>query len=181
MNWRDNLPAIKFLGIFLSTYLFGNLIYGFYIESNYPLADHVTQMVSRQSSWLINLTAIGQDTRSILSEIDPVLLMMENGKTILRVYEGCNGINVMIVFVAFLFAFDGISRHGIKFILVGILIIHAANLCRIILLFWVAKEHQSYFYYVHKYFFTAALYLIVMALWWVWVYRLLKKKNVPTR
>jgi exosortase family protein XrtF len=177
MNWRENFPALKFLGIFLGVYLIGNLLYGFYIESNYPLADHVTQMVSNQSSWLINLS-VGKSTQDVLSEVSPVVLILENGKMVLRVYEGCNGINVMIVFVAFLFSFGGISRQGIWFMLAGILIIHMANLCRIAMLFWVAKEYQSYFYYVHKYLFTAALYVIVIVLWWGWIFRLLNKKNL---
>jgi hypothetical protein len=45
---------------------------------------------------------------------------------------------------------------------------------RINLLFWVAKNYATYFYYVHKYIFTAALYVIVLLLWWVWAYRILK-------
>jgi exosortase family protein XrtF len=173
MNWRENMPAIKFLGIFLGFYLIGNLLYGFYIEWSYPLADPTTLWVSNQSSILINLS-VGQETKSVLSQVSPVALILENGKSILRIYEGCNGVNVMIVFVAFILSFGGFSKRGSFFILLGILIIHFANLCRITLLFWVAKNYQNYFYYVHKYVFTAALYVIVLGLWWMWVYRVMK-------
>jgi exosortase family protein XrtF len=173
MNWRENRPALKFLGIFLGVYLIGNLLYGFYIEWSYPLADPITLWVSNQSSTLINLL-IGRETKSVLSQISPVTLILENGRSVLRIYEGCNGINVMIVFVAFVLSFGGFSKRGSLFILLGILIIHLANLCRIMLLYWVAKNYQTYFYYVHKYVFTAALYVIVLALWWVWVYRIMK-------
>jgi exosortase family protein XrtF len=173
MNWRENLPAIKFLGIFLGVYLIGNLLYGFFIEFNYPVADPITHCVSNQSSSLINLLA-GRETKSILSEVSPVTLILENGRSVLRIYEGCNGINVMIVFIAFVLSFGGLSKRGGVFILLGILVIHLANLCRITLLFWVAKNYQSYFYYVHKYVFTAALYVIVLGLWWVWVNRIMK-------
>jgi exosortase family protein XrtF len=173
MNWRENLPALKFLGIFLGVYLIGNLLYGFYIEWNYPMADHITQSVSSQSSVLINLL-LQRETVSIVSLVSPITLILENGQSVLRIYEGCNGINVMIVFVAFVLSFGEFSKRGSLFILLGILIIHLANLCRITLLFWVAKNYQSYFYYVHKYVFTAALYVIVLGLWWVWVYRIMK-------
>jgi exosortase family protein XrtF len=175
MNWRENLPAIKFLAIFLGVYLLGNLLYGIYIESNYPYADHITRVVSSQATWIINLF-VGENAKSVLSEVSPVTLILENGKMILRVYEGCNGINVMIVFVAFLFAFQGLSRRGSVFILIGLMIIHLVNLLRIVLLFWVAKEYQIYFYYVHKYIFTAILYVIVLLLWWVWVKAILKRR-----
>jgi exosortase family protein XrtF len=175
MNWRENLPAIKFLAIFLGVYLLGNLLYGIYIESNYPYADHITRVVSSQATWVINLF-VGENAKSVLCEASPVTLILENGKMILRVYEGCNGINVMIVFVAFLFAFQGLSRRGSVFILIGLMIIHLVNLLRIVLLFLVAKEYQIYFYYVHKYIFTAILYVIVLLLWWVWVKAILKRR-----
>jgi exosortase family protein XrtF len=178
MNWRENVPAIKFLGTFLGVYLIGNLLYGIYIELNYPLADQATHWVSDQSSWLINLL-LTQNTKSILSSVSPVTLILENGKSVLRIYEGCNGINVMIVFVAFVLSLGGFSKRGSLFILLGIIVIHLANLFRITMLFWVAKNYQSYFYYVHKYVFTAALYVIVLALWWAWVYRIMKA-NAPT-
>ncbi|MFM9840748.1 MAG: exosortase family protein XrtF [Cyclobacteriaceae bacterium] len=175
MNWRENLPALKFLGIFLGVYLAGNLLYGFYIELNYPLADHATIWVSHQSSVLMNLL-FGTQTTSVMSPVSPVSLILENGKVILRIYEGCNGLNVMIVFVAFILAFSGPSKRGGIFILIGLVAIHLANLFRITLLFWVAKHYESYFYYVHKYVFTAALYVIVLGLWWIWVYRIMKAK-----
>ena len=176
MNWRENLPAFKFLGIFLGVYLVGNLLYGFYIEWNYPVADSVTIWVSHQSSILIEFL-FGSPSSVVVSLVSPIVLLLEKGKTILRVYEGCNGINVMIVFAAFILAFNGISKRGALFILIGLAAIHLFNLVRITLLFWVAKNHQSYFYYVHKYIFTAALYVIVVALWWIWVYRIVKEKS----
>ncbi len=175
MNWRENLPALKFLGIFLGVYLVGNLLYGFYIEWNYPLADQLTIWVSSQSSLLINLL-LGKETKSVVSLVSPIVLLLENAKTILRIYEGCNGINVMIVFVAFILAFSGLSKRGGVFILIGLIIIHLANLFRITMLFWVAKNYENYFYYVHKYVFTAALYVIVLGLWWMWVYKIMKNK-----
>jgi exosortase family protein XrtF len=178
MNWKENLPAIKFLGIFLGVYLVGNILYGFYIEHSYPTVDLITEWVSAQSSRLINL--FGYATKSILSDISPLTLMQENGKTVLRVYEGCNGINVMIVFIAFILSFRGVSKSGAVFIAIGIVIIHIANLFRIAMLFWVAKHYQSYFYYVHKYIFTAALYVIVLTLWWIWVVRVMKSNRTES-
>lgn len=178
MNWKENLPALKFLGIFLGVYLIGNLLYGFYIEAYYPSVDAITQWVSTQSSYLINIL-LAKQTTSLASLTNPTAQIVENGNSVLRIYEGCNGINVVIVFVAFLLSFGGFSRRGSLFILLGVLIIHLANLCRITLLFWVAKNYESYFYYVHKYVFTATLYVIVLGLWWVWAYRIMKA-NVKT-
>ncbi len=176
MNWKENRPALKFLGLFLGVYGIGNLLYGFYIEYNYPRVDQMTQWVSKQSSWLINLLS-DVETTSVLSTSSPITLMVENGKTVLRIYEGCNGINVMIVFIAFIMSFGGLTKRGTLFMSGGVLTIHLANVIRIALLFWVAKHHETWFYYVHKYIFTAALYVIVLLLWWVWVSKMIKTND----
>ena len=176
MNWKENRPALKFLGLFLSVYGIGNLLYGFYIEYNYPGVDQMTQWVSNQSSWLINRLS-DVETTSELNASGPTTLLMQSGKTMLRIYEGCNGINVMIVFIAFIMSFGGLSRRGALFMSGGVVIIHVANLIRIALLFAVAKHFESWFYYVHKYIFTAALYVIVLLLWWVWVSKMIKTND----
>lgn len=175
MNWKENKPALKFLGLFLGVYLIGNILYGLFIEWNYPAADAVTDIVSHQSSWLINQW-LGYETGALQSSTGPIVLILENGNTILRMFEGCNGVNVMIVFVAFIIAFGGFSKRGALFMLGGVVAIHIANLFRIALLFWVSKNHETYFYYIHKYVFTAALYVIVLLLWWAWVARMKKVK-----
>lgn len=176
MNWKENRPALKFLGLFLGVYGIGNLLYGFYIEYNYPHVDQMTLLVSQQSSVLINWFS-DVEIISTLSTSSPTTQLMENEMTVLRIYEGCNGINVMIVFIAFMMAFGGISKRGAIFMSAGIGMIHLANVIRIAQLFWVAKHHEAWFYYVHKYVFTAALYVIVLLLWWVWVSKMIKSND----
>lgn len=176
MKWRENIPALKFLGIFLGVYLVGNLLYGFYVAWHYPLADPTTSWVANQSAALIQYF-FGDVITTLQSTVNPTVLLIENGKSILRVYEGCNGLNVMIVFVAFIMAFGGLDKRGILFCLVGCVLIHLANLGRVTLLFVVAKNYQSYFYFVHKYLFTAILYVIVFALWWVWVAKIKRSSH----
>jgi exosortase/archaeosortase family protein len=55
------------------------------------------------------------------------------------------------------------------FIPLGLVLIYAANLARVTGLFFIAEYWQEYFYYVHKYAFTAFIYLIVFILWWWWI------------
>ena len=173
MNWKGNMPALKFLGLFVAVYAIGNLLYGSYIEYNYPGVDKMTQWVSNQTCWLINWIA-DDETMAVMSTSRPITMIVQNQKTILNIYEGCNGVNVMIVFIAFIIAFGGLSKRGALFMSVGVVMIHVANLMRIALLFGIAKHYESWFYYVHKYVFTAALYVIVLLLWWVWVSKMVK-------
>jgi exosortase family protein XrtF len=169
----DFKPSLIFLGKFLAIYVLGNVLYGIYITSWQPDPDPVTRAVTQQSSWCLNMagesTVIREHTErasiAIVKDDDPVI----------SVFEGCNGLNVMIIFVAFVVAFGGSRKAMLWFIPAGLLIIHLVNLLRVDLLYVTALHFESYFYYVHKYFFTAILYVIVFILWAIWVLRFNKK------
>ena len=70
--------------------------------------------------------------------------------------------------MSFLVAFGGKIKNMLIYIVIGCLILHVANLLRIILLYETAVHRPLFFYYFHKYFFTAVLYLIVFVLWIQW-------------
>jgi exosortase family protein XrtF len=172
---KEFRPALMFLAKFLAIYFLGNIIYGIYIESFNDRPDAITRSVTRQT--VITLNVLGYQTRMEDHPSNPKVRLKQNERNVLNVFEGCNGINVMIVFVAFLFAFGGPLKKMMIFLPIGLLIIHLANLLRISLLFDLALHNQKHFYYYHKYFFTATLYLIVFALWAVWVIRFNEKQD----
>lgn len=160
-------PALRFLMLFLGSYLVANILYGIFIESYKPSPDPLTISVSNQTSSLLAL--FGDDVNTVINTEAPNILIVKDGKTILRVFEGCNGINVMIVFGCFLLAFGGRPIAVGLYFLMGCLVLHLANLARVLLLFYTAIHRPLFFYYFHKYFFTAALYAVVFALWLVWI------------
>lgn len=173
---REFKPALFFLAKFLGIYILGNIAYGFYIESYYPTADPATLLVTQQTSWCINLT--GAQTSAEELAFKPSVAIVENGASAVNVFEGCNGLNVMIIFLAFVVAFGGPGKAMLWFLPSGLLIIHFVNLLRIGLLHFVAQHYASYFYYIHKYFFTAILYVVIFALWAIWVTWLSTRKAV---
>jgi exosortase family protein XrtF len=160
-------PALTFLGIFLAVYLVGNTVYGVWIDRLGPVPDFFTHVVTRQSAAL--LTSLGTPLEAVINPSGPTVFLQREGDTILNVYEGCNGINVMIVFLAFVFAYGGSASTMSWFIPLGLVLIHAGNLVRVMLLYAVVVHFPDYFYYVHKYIFTASLYGAVLVLWWWWV------------
>lgn len=173
---KEFKPAIRFVLIFLVSYLIGNLAYGLWINSLLGTPDFLTVLVSKNTSSILN--SFGFSTMPALSETSPVVFMKSGGKNILNIYEGCNGVNVMIVFVSFLFAFNEKIKALSWFVPVGVIIIHFFNLIRIVWLFRLAISGSHYFYYFHKYFFTAIIYVVVFSLWGVWIaYAGQTKKN----
>jgi exosortase family protein XrtF len=164
---REFKPSFVFLGIFLAVYFIGNTIYALYIESYGTKPDQITRFVAVQSSSILNL--MGNSTTINDANERATVALKNEQHTVLDVFEGCNGLNVMIVFVAFLIAYNRSSVQLFWFIPAGLLLIHLFNLFRIVLLYYLADSNSRHFYYYHKYIFTATLYLIVFVLWGTWI------------
>ena len=171
---KEFTPTILFLAKFVGIYLVGNFLYGLYITSYDPAPDPVTHWITDQTA--IVLTTCGWQSSIEDTPNKPTTKLIYDNESILAVYEGCNGINVMIIFVAFLIAFGPYTKQLLWFIPAGLLIIHLINLTRITLLFLVSIYQKNYMYFMHKYFFTAILYVAVFILWVWWVRRYTYKK-----
>lgn len=167
MNWQEFKPTIFFLLRFLGLYLVGNVLYGFFVTAYEPQADPVTEFVTKQTVYVLNLA--GWSTESYYHQTSAVVSIVFENKAIVSVYEGCNGINIMIIFVAFLISFGPITRRLSWFLPLGLLMIHLGNLTRIALLFLVSLKMPDYLYFSHKYLFTVSIYAVVLLLWVVWV------------
>ncbi|MBA4056378.1 MAG: exosortase family protein XrtF [Marivirga sp.] len=172
-------PTIFFLVKFIGIYVVANLIYGAFVTAYSPGPDPFTKGVTVHTNAALQVcgwkTTFQDNTTKPTSE-----LIFEN-KRILAIYEGCNGVNVMIIFVAFLIAFGPVTRTLFWFIPLGLAILHLMNLIRIALLFWVAIYLPDFMYFTHKYLFTAILYVVVFLLWVVWVRKFAKVKPEPSR
>lgn len=167
---REFGPALRFLGVFLGIYVVGNVVYGLWIESYGPAPDHATRWVTEQTSRLLNL--FGLDTHTSVNPEGPTVFLNKVTDNVLSIYEGCNGINVMIVFLSFLVAYGGPAKALGWFAAAGLAAIHVFNLFRIGLLYAVAEWLPDYFYSFHKYLFTAILYIMVFVLWGIWIFRI---------
>jgi exosortase family protein XrtF len=169
-------PALLFLAKFLGIYIIGNMVYGLYINQYYPKADPLTFQVSNQLAKIIS--AVDQSVAIEMSSKARVTLIDEAAhRSIINVFEGCNGANVAIVFLAFIVAYAGTWNRTLLFGVVGIATIHLFNLGRLWLLFYQAKINSVYFYYFHKYIFTAAIYFVVLLLWFLWVWKINGRLN----
>lgn len=168
-------PAIYFLLKFVGLYFALNLAYVFYIDAYLPGVDPVTEITTMHSSYILNL--FGEDTHISKQEFSPRVYILKGEQAILSVYEGCNSLNVIIVFLSFLFAFSRVTRKMLWFLPLSLLILYFANLARIMLLFYVSLELPDLLYYSHKYLFTAFIYIIVVGLWFIWIRYLIPTGN----
>lgn len=173
ISLKEFKPTILFLAKFVGLYLVGNLLYGWYITSYEPAPDPVTHWVSEQTA--IILSACGWPV--VTADREKTTSLLYAGKGILSVYEGCNGLNTMILFAAFIIAFGPVNKTCLWFVPLGFLIIHTVNLLRIIFLFLVAQYLPQFMYFTHKYLFTIFLYAVIFTLWVWWVKKFAGQKK----
>jgi exosortase family protein XrtF len=159
-------PTILFLVKFIGIYLAGNLLYGLYVTSYEPQADPLTKLVTVQTKFGLNLTGIEAEVAHHMTKA--TVILKNDGRAVVSVYEGCNGINIFIIYAAFLVAFGPYKRPLAWYIPSGILVIHFFNLIRIGGLFMITLARPDWLYFTHKYLFTAFIYAIVFLLWLLW-------------
>ncbi len=171
--YQDFKPSILFLAKFIGLYIILNVVYGFYLDASKGEADIMTQWVTEQTADIIDIyedkisTGPKDDLKSIF--------IFKDTRAVLSVYEGCNGLNVMVIFIAFLFAYGNLSKSILWFIPLGLLVIHLFNLLRILLLFHVTISMPDFLYFSHKYLFTAFIYIAVFGMWALWIFKVNEK------
>lgn len=159
--------ALNFLGIFVGLYLLLNTFYGFWIQYYYPQVDSFTISIAEQVASILSL--FGQSFSAFPELKSANVALWLNNEVVVYVFEGCNGINVMIVYISFLVAYKSSVNKFLLFFLGGLLLIYVLNLMRVGLLAEVALFYPEHLYFFHKYLFTGFIYAVVFVLWYYWV------------
>lgn len=160
-------PALFFILRFVGLYLVSNTLYGLYVNNALPGVDLFTKMVAHSTAWILSL--IHEPVQAISTATSPYVSLKNGTGEGVSVFEGCNGINVFLVYISFLVAYIGPLKLWLRFIAMGLLLIHLTNLARVSLLYEVAIYFPDQLYFFHKYLFTAIIYCLVFILWYKWV------------
>lgn len=162
--------VLRFIGIFLGTYLVLALLYNYYLEyfsSDLYYPDPATHLVALQSQAVIS--AIGYDAVVLPSSVNPAMNLFVNGYFAARIIEGCNAISIIVLFIAFMLAFFGKFKTTLAYILAGAAIIYAVNIVRIVILSIGLYEVPEYGHFLHRIIFPLIIYGTVFILWVVWI------------
>lgn len=161
-------PTLNFLIRFIVIYGVGSFLYSLYIADYDPKPDGVTKLVANQMAWIMN--AFSQNVDLYEVETNPYVGVMYNKTQSVSVFEGCNGLAVMILFAAFVFAFRGKNNMAaVWFVPLGFFFIHLFNMLRLSLLIVINFYYTNAFHFYHKFVFTGIIYAFVLFLWIWWV------------
>lgn len=162
--------VIRFIGIFLGTYLVLALLYDQYLEhlsSERYYPDPVTHLVALQSQAVIS--AMGYESLVLPSSANASMNLFVNDYFSARIIEGCNAISIIVLFIAFMLAFFGRLKSSLIYMLAGAVIIYVMNIIRIVILSIGLYEVPQYGHFLHRIVFPLIIYGTVFILWVIWI------------
>ena len=172
MNFQKRLLQIKakpksfllfkFALAFTCWLLFEALLALFDVSLGAIMIEHLSTQVYKILLW------IGVDSNPYLLDFNNFsnAFLFENGQA-MSINESCDGLKILGIFLLILFVFPG--PYKIPFAALGVLLIHGANVFRIVFLSHVLASTPSYFDTLHKVAFPIMLYAFVIILWWIYL------------
>lgn len=156
------------------------LLYSFYLSKTqqnltFYSCDSVTKNVAFQTEWLLNKLGFIAEISQSDTELSMNLSMSK--KPIARVVEGCNSINVIILFIAFIVAFSAKFKTTVLYILLGSLIIYTINILRIVVIAIAIYKFPQYESVLHEILFPLIIYGVMFMLWFIWIQKFSVHKN----
>ncbi|NRB59979.1 MAG: exosortase family protein XrtF [Winogradskyella sp.] len=164
--------VVRFIVTFLLVYgvlTIGYTLYLKYSNGSEYYPDYITNLVARQSHTL--LEGIGYSSNILNHPNEPSIKVIIHNEYVGRVIEGCNGLSVIILFLAFVIAFAGKLKPTFLYCLTGSIIIYVFNLIRIVILAIGLFHYPNQKEVFHTVIFPAIIYGIVFILWMIWVNR----------
>jgi exosortase H (IPTLxxWG-CTERM-specific) len=154
-------PAGKFIAKYVVV-----LSVGFFVLALRPVSKHVvdpyTTFVAREAQTVLNLfgehaTVSGQ--------------VLASPRFSVAIYNGCNGLEAILIFVCGVVAFPAPWRGRLIGALLGFLAIQAFNIVRVVSLFYVGIYRPQWFNVSHIFIWQSLVILLAVVLWLVWVHR----------
>ncbi|MDR6301963.1 exosortase family protein XrtF [Mesonia maritima] len=176
--FEKNKAVLKFLGIFIGSYLILASLYHWYLqvdlfENYYP--DFITNLVAVQTENLIEF--FGYSSKISPHPVEASMRLFVNNEYLVRIIEGCNSVSVLILFISFIAAFHTDFKRTFLFAIAGSVLIYIFNLLRIVWLAIGIYHYPEYEELLHGTIFPAIIYGTVFLLWIIWVRIVSKTKK----
>ncbi len=156
-----------FVGVGVSLYVLWLILYQYVIKASTTWDFWLNYNIVEVSNYLLNFFGIDS---YIDIESNHVMLLKDSGyNSGVWVGDNCNGFKLFSIFSIFLIAYPGSWKSKIWFIPLGIIIIHLANIIRVIALFIIGDHYPEWLDFNHLYTFTAFVYSVIFVLWIIWI------------
>lgn len=189
-NKLDDIPKPVKQFLFRSLVIFviwKSLYLGFFAFQR-TIDKPLTNLVGKHASLLLNILSNSNDfkAKELISvtqfegqiQIAPVCRIERNGKRLMSIADGCNGLELFILYLGFVIAMPSTMKRKLLFSFMGVCIIHCINTLRcaglsILVVYW-----KEYFDIAHHYIFKMLVYATIFILWIVFTEGLSIEKKI---
>lgn len=126
------------------------------------LTEWLTFCVTGALNFFFNLTP---RATWINDTINDASLIQRSGKTVLTIFDDCNGLDLFIIYLAFILLLPYPSKRKWIFSIGGLIAIFIGNIFRCVSLYWIYMHFRGMFDFNHHYIFTIFMYLIIFYGW----------------
>ena len=162
--WREaNKEFVGFVIRFTLSFFVLSSIYKIYLNysSEIDQLDSITYFISRGSFEAARILGVADCEWSCF--YGGCFIGSESGRV--NVISGCNGLILIILYIAYIIGFSGFSLSTLLHSIIGAFVITLFNITRIgLLILYVQSNSFEYFMHI-KTVFTLFLYLSIIALW----------------
>ncbi|MBS1590832.1 MAG: archaeosortase/exosortase family protein [Bacteroidetes bacterium] len=92
-------------------------------------------------------------------------IILKDNRKIIGIADGCNGLELYILYISFLFCFPARIIKIITYILAGSVIIYVANVLRCYFISLMNMERFNLIEVAHHYVFKLIMYAVIFSLW----------------
>jgi exosortase/archaeosortase family protein len=92
-------------------------------------------------------------------------IILRNNHKLLSIADPCNALELMVLYVGFLFCLFTNLKRVIFFSVIGIISIFTLNIIRCTGMIWIAMHQFGWFHIAHHYVFTLVVYSFIFLLW----------------
>lgn len=139
-----------------------------------PARLWLAEQVYEQSKWVVvNLLGI----RVTADDARQVMYFNNNGYV--GVNMSCSGFKQFLQFLLLFLVYPGPWKHKAWYIPTGLILVYLTNIFRIVALAVVVNREPSFFDTAHDYVVRPLFYIVIFALWVIWVEKFYTKRIKP--
>lgn len=144
-----------------TVYFLWYLLYELWISPNGQIEERVALVLVDQTAWLLGVFG--------LETIQSGRVLGLTGTNGVEIINACTGIAENGLFMGFIFAYKGQAWRRMAILAGGTLLIHLANITRILLLVLLQAWTPDLFHTLKEFVLNGVYYAVILTLWVIWI------------
>ncbi len=125
--------------------------------------------------WTASWTSSGLNLLGASTRVDGTILASDSFAV--DIVAECTAVGPLVLFMGAVLAYPSPWRSRLRGFLLGLVVITAVNLIRIMSLFWIGSSFPEYLDVAHLLVWQSAIILLAIVLWLFWVERLARVRH----